>query len=94
MSMRNHPQKIDVVGPEMMRLISDLRVLHAEIQNAALHARRTFDQWGLPAICRYADEHMLHSDILLVNEMHRLFTQVEEKLHRASSNGKPVQSVR
>ncbi len=66
---------------EETRLVSDLRIMHAkvdELYNSVKKLRERFDE---PDIVKYADEKVLQENIKRVDELYLWFLTIKEQIH-------------
>jgi hypothetical protein len=81
MNPKRSPQAVDerALTIEEVRLISDLRIMHAKVDELHQIVAALKQRHDEPSIVKYADQPVLTNDIHLVDEIYLWFVRLKEE---------------
>jgi len=81
MNPKRNPQGVDErsLTIEEVRLVSDLRIMHAKVDELHQIVTAMKQRHDEPAIVKYADQPVLTNDIHLVDEIYLWFVRLKEE---------------
>jgi hypothetical protein len=73
---------------EEVRLVSDLRIMHAKVEELHQLVKNLKRRHGEAAVHKYADEDVLNEDIELVDAIYLWFVSLKDEARKQATGGR------